>query len=142
VDRFLKIFKNKVDRFLKLFHWHVFNEIMFRLHTFLDMTVKKTFENRSALCTWHDRRVRKSCKNLARVNSYENLVRVSYWLATRFFCRKFLPSNRSWSIPCKFLERVFGSSFSCEFIVHMSWALASIMIRHLKNYVSCFWETV
>ena len=59
-------------------------------------------------------RTRNSCE-LTR--SCEKLVRVSYWLAARYFSREFLASNRACSISCKFLMRVLvrvsRTSFSC-----------------------------
>jgi len=54
-----------------------------------------------------------------RVNSREKLVCVSYQLAARYFSREFLTLNRACSISCKFLVRVFGESFSYEFLVRL-----------------------
>ena len=70
----------------------------------------------------HDTRTRNSYEKLVPVNSCEKLVCVSYRLAESYFSREFLALNRSCSISCKFLVRVFGASFSYEFLVRLSWA--------------------
>jgi len=70
-------------------------------------------------------RTKNSYEKLVRVNSREKIVRVSYRLAARYsvyFSCKFLALNRPCFISCKFLVRVFGASFSYEFLVHLSWA--------------------
>ena len=61
------------------------------------------------------------------VNSHEKLVRVSYGLAARYFSHEFLTSNRACFILCKFLVRVFGASYSYEFLVRLSWALQKLV---------------
>jgi len=77
-----------------------------------------------------------------RVNSREKLVRVSYRLAARYFSRQFLASNRVCSISCKFLVRVFGASFSYEFLVRLSWALGWVGSTLLNlQWVGSGWLT-
>jgi len=62
---------------------------------------------------------------------------VSYRIAARYFSREFLASNRACSISCKFLVRVFGASFSYEFLAHLSWALSftllGVHVYHRRN---------
>ena len=71
-------------------------------------------------------------EKLVGVHSREKLVRVSYRLAARYFSHEFLASNRACFISCKFLMRVFGASFSYEFLVRLSWALG----RHTAEMVA------
>ena len=71
----------------------------------------------SDLSPWH------TYEKLLQVNSREELVRVSYRLAARYFSCEFLASNRACFISCNLLVRFFGASFSYEFLVRLSWAL-------------------
>jgi len=91
----------------------------------------------------HDTHTRNSYKKLVRVNSREKLVCVSYRLASRYFSREFLASNRACSISCTFPVRVFGASFLFfhdyrrTYCVLYSSQCRYIWVRFGANFLRC-----